>query len=136
MQADDVLLVYITAASREKAVNLARALVERRLAACANILGDITSLYWWKGEVSQEAEVAVIVKTVAGKLTELVSAVKELHDYEVPAVVAVPVVGGNPEFLQWVVRETRCQDRLTNWPQEYIMEETIAEHGERAEEEE
>lgn len=111
MQADDVLLVYITAASRENAVSLARALVERRLAACANILGDITSIYRWKGEIAEDAEVAMIVKTVAGKLGELVSVVKELHGYEVPAVAALPAVGGNEEFLQWVARETRGQDR-------------------------
>lgn len=110
MNADDVLLVYITAGSRDKAVTLARVLVERRIAACANILGDITSLYWWNGGIAEDDEVAMIAKTVAGKLSELVCVVRELHDYEIPAVVAVPAVGGNDEFLQWVVR-TCGQDR-------------------------
>ncbi|HHY47606.1 MAG TPA: divalent-cation tolerance protein CutA [Firmicutes bacterium] len=96
----------MTAASREQAMGLARSLVERRLAACVNILGEIGSYYWWNGKLCDEKEVALIAKTPANRLDELVTAVKDMHEYEVPAIIAIPAVGGNPDFLEWVVRET------------------------------
>lgn len=101
------VMVYMTAASAAEAERIARALVERRLAACANVLGPIRSFYWWDGKVQDEAEVALIAKTRAELVPELTAAVRELHSYSVPCVAALPVADGNPDFLAWIEAETR-----------------------------
>lgn len=102
MKENDVILVYITAGSRDEARKLAKDLVESRFAACVNILGEVTSYYRWEGRMCEDGEVALIAKTSAACLDALVHRVKELHKYEVPAIVAIPAIGGNPDFLAWV----------------------------------
>ena len=101
--------VYITAGSRAEARKLADALVAERLAACVNILGAIESTYRWKGAVERGREVALVAKTRRANLKRLVARVKALHAYEVPCVVALPIVGGNPDFLAWIRRETSAR---------------------------
>jgi len=103
---DDIRLIYVTAASRDQAIELARTLVGERLVACANILPEITSIYWWDGAVQQEPEVALIAKTRADLVEAVTARVGELHSYSCPCVVAMPVVGGNPAFLDWIKAET------------------------------
>lgn len=105
--AEDVRLIYITAPSRDEALKLARLLVEERLAACANVLGGITSVYWWDGRLNEEDEVALLAKTRAGLVDALVERVRAVHPYDCPCVVALPVDGGNPAFLDWIAAETR-----------------------------
>lgn len=100
------VLVYMTAANAEEAGRIGRSLVERRLAACANLLGPIRSFYWWDGTVQDDAEVALIAKTRAELVPELTAAVRAMHSYQVPCVVALPIAGGNPDFLAWVQAET------------------------------
>lgn len=100
------VMVYMTAADAAEASRIGRALVERRLAACANVLGPIRSFYWWDGKVQDDAEVALVAKTRADLVPELTRAVKELHSYQVPCVVALPVADGNPDFLAWIEAET------------------------------
>lgn len=95
-------LVYVTAADRAEALVIGRAAVESRLAACANILGPTTSIYAWQGEAREDAEIALLLKTNAAKLEALTAMVKDLHSYECPCVVALPIAGGNPEFLDWI----------------------------------
>lgn len=102
----ETVWVYITAGSREEAMKLARALVGERLAACANVLGDVTSVYWWEGKMQEDGEVAFVAKTRSDRLTALVERVKALHSYACPCVVALPIVAGNPEFLSWIGEET------------------------------
>lgn len=101
------VFVYITAASDDEAAALGRMLVTRRLAACANVLGPIRSLFWWDGAVRDEAEVALVAKTWDDRLDELTRAVREAHSYEEPCVVALPIAGGSASFLQWIRTETR-----------------------------
>lgn len=103
------VLVYMTAASADDAARMGRALVERRLAACANILGPIRSFYWWDGAVQDDAEVAFIAKTRSELVPELTAAVKAMHPYTVPCVAALPITGGNPDFLAWIEAET-CKE--------------------------
>lgn len=103
---DEPRLIYITASSREEAVSLARLLVEERLAACANVLGPITSFYWWEGKLNEDGEVALIAKTRASLVEALTARVRQAHSYECPCVVALPIAGGNPAFLQWIAAET------------------------------
>lgn len=98
--------VYMTAGSREEARRIGRTLVEERLAACVNILDGMNSLYWWQGAVQDEQETVLIAKTRAELLERLTDRVKSLHSYSCPCVVALPIEGGNPAFLQWIAEET------------------------------
>ena len=98
--------VYVTAPDRVVARRIARALVAERLAACVNVLGAVESTYRWKGAVEQGREVALIAKTQQRRLAALTARVAELHPYEVPCVVALPIRGGNRAFLSWVRAET------------------------------
>ncbi len=98
----DVRLVYMTTSSEEEAHRIATALVVERLAACANILGSIHSIYAWEGKLESNAEVGVLVKTVEARIAAVIERIQALHSYECPAIVVLPVLGGNPEFLRWV----------------------------------
>lgn len=99
--------VYITAKDVSEARRLGRSLLKDRLAACVNILGQMESLYWWKGAVRNEKEVALIAKTTARSLDALIRKVRSVHSYEVPCVVALPIAKGNPAFLEWIEQETQ-----------------------------
>jgi len=99
-------LIYITAPNGDEARRIGTELVRRRLAACANVLGRIDSVFWWEGAVQEEAEAALILKTRQELVPALVDAVKELHSDSCPCIVALPVVGGNPDFLRWIEEET------------------------------
>jgi len=88
-----------------EARNLARLALDKRLAACANIF-PVTSLYWWKGEVEETAESALVLKTRAGLVRALVAELKKAHSYEVPCIEVLPVLA-EPECAAWLVGETR-----------------------------
>lgn len=98
----DARTVYVTAADEEQAAELARALLARGLIACANLLPRVRSLYLWQGEVQDENEVAMVLKTRRDRLEELVAAVETLHPYDVPCVVAWPIDAGSEAYLAWV----------------------------------
>ena len=100
-------LIYITAKDRDEARRIGRALVEARLAACANVIDGVSSLYWWEGAVQDEAEALLIAKTRESLVPELIEKVKSLHSYSCPCIVSVPISDGNPEFLKWINDETR-----------------------------
>lgn len=104
----DCFLVYVTAATAEEAARLGRQVVEERLAACANVVPGVRSFYWWEGRVQDEGEALLLLKTHAGCLDHLIRRVKELHSYSVPAVSAVRVEKGNPDYLEWVRAEARA----------------------------
>ncbi len=99
--------IYITAASQDEALTIGRAVVEARLAACANVFPGITSVYWWDGSPQEDSEAALILKTRQDLVDQVVAKVKELHSYECPCVVALPIAGGNKDFLDWISKETR-----------------------------
>jgi periplasmic divalent cation tolerance protein len=98
--------LYMTAETRDEAQTIARTLVEERLVSCANILGPMDSIYWWDGVVKAETEVAFIVKTRATLVDQVVARVTELHSYDCPCVVALPINGGNPDYLAWIEAQT------------------------------
>jgi len=100
------LWVYVTAGSRDEAVAIGRQVVAARLAACANVLDGMRSLYWWGGEIEEESEAVLILKTRESLLAPLVEKVKSLHSYDCPCVIALPILGGNPDYLQWLADET------------------------------
>ncbi|HKY82032.1 MAG TPA: divalent-cation tolerance protein CutA [Sphingobium sp.] len=97
-----VALVYTLFGSAEDAGRVARRLVEERLAACANILGGATSIYEWKGGIESAAEVPVLFKTTPAGRDALMARIAELHDYDVPAILALPVEAAHQPFAQWV----------------------------------
>ena len=98
----EFLTVFITASSREEGERIASKLVEDKLAACCNILNGITSIYIWEGELCRDEEVLLIVKTVEKKFPELSERVKELHSYDVPEIIALPITYGSKDYLDWV----------------------------------
>lgn len=100
------IFVYVTCADMAQAETLGRSLVERRLCACVNLLPGMRSLYWWQGKVEEGSEVVLIAKAREALLERFTQAVKAGHSYEVPCVVALPILGGNPDFLQWIHDET------------------------------
>ena len=95
-------LVYITAGTAEEAERIGAALVEERLAACANVIDGMRAIYRWEGGVQNDEEAVLIVKTRADLLDALTERVKALHSYEIPCVVGLPIVGGNADFLDWI----------------------------------
>ena len=99
-------LVYITAKDEEEANRIGQALVGEKLAACVNI-HPIRSIFRWQGEISQEDEVAILAKTRAELVDEVMSRGKELHSYEVPCIIVLPLEKGNPDFLEWISQSTK-----------------------------
>ena len=97
--------IYITARDAAEAEKIGRALVNEKLVACVNYF-PVKSIYRWKGKIEEEGEVALIAKTRAARVERLIERVKELHSYEVPCVVSWPIEKGNPDFLEWVEKET------------------------------
>lgn len=107
-QADDLLVVLITAPSQETAEQLARHLLQERLAACVNLVNGVQSLYWWEGELQSDSETLMVVKTrKEGFQERFIPFVKRHHPYQVPEVLALPIFGGNEDYLQWVRTETQ-----------------------------
>jgi periplasmic divalent cation tolerance protein len=101
------MLLYVTAGDAEGAARIGRVLVEERLAACANVIPGVRSIYRWEGAVQDEDEAVLICKTDASRLEAATARIKALHAYELPCVVALRLEGGNAEFLDWITRETR-----------------------------
>lgn len=99
-------LVYITCADLAEAERIAHSLIEERLAACANMIEGMTSCYRWEGEIRLDRETILLVKTRTERVDELTRRVVDLHSYELPCVVALPIDGGHQSFLQWVSDET------------------------------
>jgi periplasmic divalent cation tolerance protein len=100
------LVVFITTSSYEEARKIADALVSQRKAACVNIVPKVNSLFRWKGEIEDAEESLLVVKTRARLFPDVVSTVKGIHSYEVPEIIALPIIEGNPDYLQWIDEET------------------------------
>jgi len=100
------MVVFITTSSYEEARKVADALVSQRKAACVNIVPRVNSLFRWKGKIEDAEESLLVVKTRAKLFPEVVTAVKGIHSYEVPEIIALPIVEGNPDYLKWLEEET------------------------------
>ena len=101
-----IVTVYVTTADAEEAAMIGRALVSERLAACANVIPAVQSIYRWQGVVEESSEAAVILKTRATLVPQLEARVRALHSYVTPCVVVWPIVGGAADFREWVLAET------------------------------
>ncbi len=98
--------VYVTASSRQEALSIGRAVVGERLAACANVLDGMTSIYWWERSLQEEGEASLILKTRSDLIDRLTARIRELHSYACPCVVAMPISAGNPAYPDWIIQET------------------------------
>ena len=101
-----VIQIITTTANADDARRIARALVERRLAACVQIVGPIESVYRWEGQIETAAEFQCWIKTRAELFDRALQAIRELHPYDVPEILAIPVVHGSEAYLDWLRRET------------------------------
>ncbi|MBB4210760.1 periplasmic divalent cation tolerance protein [Rhodothalassium salexigens DSM 2132] len=104
--AAEAVTLYMTAASTDEALAIARALVAERLIACANVVDPVTSVFRWEGGVGEERETVVFMKTSRARADAAMARIVELHSYEVPCVTVLPVVAGNAGYLAWVKQET------------------------------
>jgi periplasmic divalent cation tolerance protein len=102
----NAMMIYITTKDAAEAEAIGNALVDERLVACVNIIGGMRSIYRWKGNVEHENEAVLIAKTKETLVDNVIARVKELHSYEVPCIEAIPIVKGNPAYLQWIIDET------------------------------
>ncbi len=103
----DALVVLVTAPTAERAAEIARAVVEERLAACGNVVSGLRSIYRWQGKVQEDAEALLLLKTSRARFEALRDRVLALHPYEVPEVIALPVEAGSAAYLDWIAAETR-----------------------------
>ncbi|HYD78205.1 MAG TPA: divalent-cation tolerance protein CutA [Paucimonas sp.] len=103
----DEILVITNVPDAAHAQAIARLLVERRLAACVNILPAVQSVYQWQGAVEEASEVTLLIKTVMARYAELEAAIKGAHPYQVPEIVALPIAAGLPAYLNWIAQETK-----------------------------
>ena len=105
----DEIIVFITTSSKEEAARIGTALVDEHIAACTNIVPEVSSLFFWEGKTQVAKEALMIVKSRQALLDRIISRVKELHSYTVPEVIALPVIGGSPEYLRWLRESTPGQ---------------------------
>lgn len=102
MQSDHPIMCFITAPNREEALQIGNALVEEKLAACVHLVPGLTSIYRWKGAICQDEEILLMAKSQYSQLNEIVRCVIEIHSYEVPEIVAIPIAGGSQAYLDWI----------------------------------
>jgi periplasmic divalent cation tolerance protein len=106
LMSERAVFVYTTYPSLVEAERIGQAVLERRLAACVNILPGMISHYWWAGKIERAEEVVMIVKTRATLAEAVRAAVKELHSYDTPAILVLPIEGGEAGYLDWMMKET------------------------------
>ena len=105
---DQAVMIYTTHPSLAEAERIGKAVLEKRLAACVNILPGMISHYWWEGTIERGEEVVMIIKTRAALAEDVRAAVKALHPYTVPAILVLPITGGEGAYLDWLMRETEA----------------------------
>jgi periplasmic divalent cation tolerance protein len=96
------IIVLITTNNLEEAHRISQILLEQKKAACINVVPNINSSYWWEGKIEKEQEYLLIVKTTGAVFDELVKLVRECHSYKVPEIIAIPIIAGNPDYLNWI----------------------------------
>ena len=104
--AKDEIVVFVTVSGEDEAVKIARALVEAKLAACANIINNVRSIYAWQGKVEDDSELLMVIKTRRGIFSDLEEAVRKLHSYDLPEIIALPIIDGSAEYLKWLNEST------------------------------
>jgi periplasmic divalent cation tolerance protein len=105
----DFCMIYVTASNKEEAVSIGRRAVEEKLAACANVIEKMTSIYPWEGQIHQESECVLILKSRKSLLDRLTALVKSLHSYKCPCVVSFDLAKGNQDYFDWLAKNTLNQ---------------------------
>ena len=103
---EQILMVFVTVSTEEEGKKIGNILVENRLAACVNLVPQIHSIFRWKGNIENENEVLLLIKSTRERIDELVAKIKEIHSYDVPEILAIPVFAGNRDYIDWVLEET------------------------------
>ncbi|OGN99150.1 MAG: hypothetical protein A2Y58_01050 [Chloroflexi bacterium RBG_13_51_52] len=106
MEQKSYIVVFITAKDPEEAQKIAKSLVKKREAACVNIVPVVNSHFWWKDKLDSTEESLLIVKTKESLLPEVIKSVKKIHSYRLPEIIALPIVGGSRDYLEWIDSET------------------------------
>jgi len=106
MKQTEYIVVFITANTAGEAQQIARLLIEQRQAACVNIIPEVESSFWWQGELDTARESLLVIKTKALHLSQIINLVKGVHSNTVPEVIALPIVGGNQDYLDWIDKES------------------------------
>lgn len=101
------IVVFVTTPSEEEAARISRSLVEARLVACANVLPRVRSIFRWEGKVTEEQESLIVLKTRSGLMKQVEKAIKKMHSYSVPEIIAIPIAQGSAEYLSWIRDVTR-----------------------------
>ena len=100
------IVVFITVADEEEARLISRVLLKQKKAACINIIPGVNSLFWWQKKIDSAQESLLVIKTRSALLDEIIQLVKEIHSYDVPEIIALPIIGGNQDYLEWIDNET------------------------------
>lgn len=99
---NNIIIIFITTATEEEAHSIAELLLNQKKAACVNIVPRVSSQFWWEGKLNSAQESLLIVKTKSSLLPEITDLVKGVHSYDIPEIIALPIVGGNEDYLQWI----------------------------------
>ncbi len=103
------IVVFITSSNIEEANKISSELVEKKIVACVNVVPSVKSVFRWQGKVCNEDEVLLVAKTRLSAFGQLKSKVQELHSYDVPEIIAMPIIAGSEDYLEWLGSETRCE---------------------------
>jgi len=101
------IVLFITTATTDEAQRISKVLLEQRKVACVNIVPRVSSLFWWENKLDSAHESLLIVKTKASLLNEVIRLVREIHSYDIPEIIALPIVGGNQDYLEWIGKEVK-----------------------------
>ena len=107
MDPTDKIVILVTTDNKEEAGKIADMLVSHRIAACVNIVPEVNSTFWWQGQTDSARELLLIIKSKASLLSQITELIKEVHSYKVPEVIALPIVGGNDDYLDWIDNEVQ-----------------------------
>ena len=107
MEESAYIVLFTTVSNNEEAYKIAKVLLSQRKAACVNIVPGVSSLFWWQDKIDSAQESLLIIKAKASLLSQIVTLVKEIHSYEVPEIIALPIIGGNQDYLEWINKEVK-----------------------------
>ncbi len=103
------IVIFVTCANREEGEKISHSLVEKKLVACVNLIPEITSRYWWQEKIEVSSETLLIIKTKKSLFKQIVAEVKKLHSYTVPEIIALPIIDGNKNYLDWIKDSLKTQ---------------------------
>lgn len=96
------IVIFITTPNKKEARRIAKVLLKARLIACVNIIGNVKSLFWWQGKINNAKEALLVIKSKRSKLAAIIKQVKSVHSYQLPEIIAIPVMGGEKKYLSWI----------------------------------